>query len=515
MRSLSSRLRVPGRMRFRVVSAVVALAAVGAASYLYAGQAWANPVATTTALTSSVNPSFSGQPVTLTATVSEQAPNSGVPTGSVRFVTPSFSDICQGGTDTEPLTGGVAQCVTTGFRASAVSSAVSADYLGDSGDLTSVSNTVTQAINPAPTTVGLTSTAVFAPVTQSGCALTGASTAVVCPSLQGVTVGASVTATGGGVPAAATVAALVRRTNSFTLSTPATTSVIEALTFVDNPTDSSVSGHAARFTASVTPSSPGSGTPTGKLTWSISGNGGTTVACSNGATVPLNRSGIAICQVPAGQLVSGGGPYSVMASYAGDGNYSASSQSSTQTITPTGSKTYVAGSPMPPLHGTVVHFTASVVPAQSSVVPTGTVQFTFSSAPFVLSPCTLTAGSTSVTCGTSLSGVIVNDVVSDSTTPTALLAGTKVTAVGSGSMTLSAAPSASSAGQKLSFTPASSPTLTCDGGSNTIALAPNGATCTVTGGLPLVGSPFNLVASYSGDANDAASASHALNFKVH
>jgi hypothetical protein len=65
------------------------------------------------------------------------------------------------------------------------------------------------------------------------------------------------------------------------------------------------------------------------------------------------------------------------------------------------------------------------------------------------------------------------------------------------------------------FTPASSPTITCDGGSNSIALAPNGATCTVTGGLPLVGSPFNLVASYSGDANDAASASHALNFKVH
>jgi hypothetical protein len=37
----------------------------------------------------------------------------------------------------------------------------------------------------------------------------------------------------------------------------------------------------------------------------------------------------------------------------------------------------------------------------------------------------------------------------------------------------------------------------------------------LTGGLPLIGSPFNLVASYSGDAADAASASHALNFKVH
>jgi large repetitive protein len=515
MRSLLSRLRAKGPMRFRVVSAVVALAAVGAGSYLYAGQAWANPVATTTALTSSANPSLSGEPVTLTATVSEQAPNNGVPTGSVRFVTPSFSDICQGGTDTEPLTAGVAQCVTTGFRASAVSSAVSADYLGDSGDLTSTSNTVTQAINAAATTVGLTSTAVFAPVTQSGCTLTSGSTAVACPSLQGVTVGASVTATGGGVPVGATVAALVRRTNSFTLSTPATTSVIEALTFVDNPTDSYVSGHAARFTATVTPSSPGTGIPTGKLSWSITGNGGTTVACSNGATVPVNRSGIATCQVPAGQLVSGGGPYSVVASYAGDGSYSASSQSSTQTITPTGSKTYVAGSPMPPLHATVVHFTASVVPAQASVVPTGTIQFAFSSAPFVLSPCSLTAGSASVTCGVSLSGVIVNDVVSDSTTPTALPAGTMVTAVGSGTLTLSAVPSASSSGQKLSFTPASSPTVTCDGGSNTIALAPNGATCTVTGGLSLVGSPFNLVASYSGDANDAASVSHALNFKVH
>jgi len=515
MSSFLVRVRAPGPTRVRIISAALALAAVGAGSYLYAGQAWANPVATTTELASSVNPSVSGQPVTLTAIVTEQAPDNGVPTGSVRFVTPSFSHICQGGTDTEPLTGGVAQCVTTGFRASAVSSGVSADYLGDSGDLTSISNTVMQVINPASTTVSLTSSAVSAPVTQAGCTLASALSAVVCPSLQGVSVGASVTATGGGVPAGATVAALVRRTNSFTLSAPATTSVIEALTFVDNPADTSVSGHAARFTATVTSSSPGSGTPTGKLTWSITGNGGTTVACSNGAAVSLNRSGTATCQVPAGQLVSGGGPYDVGASYAGDGSYSASSQSSTQTITPTGSKTYVAGSPLPPLHGTAVHFTASVVPAQPSVVPTGTVQFTFSSAPFVLSPCTLTSGSTSVSCGTSFGGVLVNEVVSDTTTPAALPAGTHVSAVGSGSITLSAAPSDSSSGQKLTFTPVSTPSVTCDGGSNTIALAPNGATCSLTGGLPLVGSPFNLVANYSGDANSAPSASRALNVKVH
>ena len=515
MNSLMARLRAAGPTRVRVMGAVVALAAVGTGSYLYAGQAWANPVATTTVLTSSVNPSVSGEPVTLTATVTEEAPNSGVPTGSVRFVTPSFTAICQGGTDTEPLSGGVAQCVTTGFRASAGLSAVSADYLGDSGDLTSTSNTVPQAINPAATTVALTSTAVFGPVTQSGCTLTSGSSAVICPSLQGVTVGASVAATGSGIPPGATVAALVRRTNTITLSAPATTSVIEALTFVDNPTGSYVSGHAARFTATVTPSSPGTGTPTGKLTWMITGSGGVQVACAGGATVPVNRSGVATCQVPSGQLVTGVGPYSVGVSYAGDGNYSASLQSSIQTITPTASRTYVAGSPMPPLHGTAVHFTASVVPAQTSVVPTGTVQFAFSSAPFPLSPCTLTASSTSVTCGGSLSGVLVNDVVSDSTTPTALPAGTHVTAVGSGTFTLSAAPTASFSGQKLTFTPASSPTVTCDGGSNTIALLPNGATCTVTGGLPLVGSPFNLVASYSGDANDAVSASHALNFKVH
>ena len=515
MRSFRSRLHALRPTRVRVISAVVALAAVGVGSYLYGGQAWANPVATTTVLTSSVNPSVSGQPVTLTATVTEQAPDNGVPTGSVHFVTPGFSDICQGQTATEPLTGGVAQCITTGFRASAVGSSVSADYLGDSGDMASNSNTVAQVINPAATAVSLTSTAVFAPVSQSGCTLTSASSAAVCPSLQGVTVGASVAATGGGVPAGATVAALVRRTNAFTLSAPATASVIEGLTFVDNPTDSYVSGHAARFTATVTPSSPGSGTPTGNLTWSITGTGGTPVACSNGTTVALNRFGVATCQVPAGQLVSGGGPYSVGASYAGDGSYGTSSQSSTQTITPTGSKTYVAGSPMPPLHGTVVHFTASVVPAQSSIVPTGTVQFTFSSAPFALSPCALTGGSISVSCGTSLSGVLVNDVVSDSTMPTALPSGTVVTGVGSGIITLSAAPSASSSGQKLTFTPASGPTITCAGGSNVITLAPNGVTCTVTGGLPLVGSPFNLVASYSGDANDASSASHALNFKVH
>ena len=44
-----------------------------------------NPASTSTSLASSVNPSVTGQPVTITATVSVNAPGSGAPTGNVSF----------------------------------------------------------------------------------------------------------------------------------------------------------------------------------------------------------------------------------------------------------------------------------------------------------------------------------------------------------------------------------------------------------------------------------------------
>jgi hypothetical protein len=476
----------------------------------------ANPVPTTTALTSSVNPSVSGQQVTFGVTVSEVSPGP-TPSGSVRFTVPGVPNPCQGDTDTEPLSAGGAQCVTSALLAQGGAVSVTASYLGDAGDDPSTSSPLSQQVTQAASAVAVTSTAVHAPITESGCSVTSGSAAVTdCSTLQGVTAGASVSDADGAVAAGTTVASLNHGADTLTLSSPASATDTEAVTFVDNPTDMYPSGHPARFTASVSAAMPGSGTPTGLLTWTVTSQTGSPVFCANGTTVKINRAGTATCLVPQGQLVSGGAPYTVQAAYGGDQNFSPGTQNASQPITPSTSKTYLAGSPLPPVRSTDVHFTASVVPSAFGAVPTGTVTFSFTSAPFTLTSCAVTAGSTRLTCAGGLANVLVGDQLSDTTTSGAIPAGTTVSVIGSNSITMSTAATAASAGRgdTVSVTPVSTPALACAGVSNTIALTSSGATCDLPGGLPFVGSPFAVVASYSGDANDGASSSHVLTIRV-
>ena len=104
---------------------------------------------TTTALSSSANPSVFGQAVTLTATVSVTS-GSGTPTGSV-----SFSD---GSTalGTASLSGGVA--TLTASSLSIGTHAITAAYAGD-GTFLGSSGTLSQAVNPAATSVTVTPSA--------------------------------------------------------------------------------------------------------------------------------------------------------------------------------------------------------------------------------------------------------------------------------------------------------------------------------------------------------------------
>ncbi|MFZ0248505.1 MAG: Ig-like domain repeat protein [Acidimicrobiales bacterium] len=499
-----------------VLSASLATFGVGIGLAASDNAAGANPVPTSTILTSSVNPSVSGQQVTFAATVAEVPPGP-TPSGSVRFTIAGFPNPCQGDTDTEPLSAGSAQCVTSALLAQGGTVSVTATYLGDAGDDPSSSGPLPQQVTQAAPAVAVTSTAVHSPITESGCSLTSGSTAVTsCSTLQGVTAGASVTDSGSAIPAGTTVASLNHDGNTLALSAPASATVTEPLTFVDNPADTYPSGHPARFTATVTAASPGSGTPTGLLTWTITSHLGSSVFCTNGTSVKISRAGTATCVVPQGQLVSGGAPYTVEAAYGGDQNFSAGSQSSSQPIMPSTSKTYLAGSPLPPVRSTGVHFTASVVPSAFGAVPTGTVTFSFTSAPFNLTSCTVSSGSTRVACAGGIANVLVGEQLSDTTTPGAIPAGTTVSAVGTNNITMSAAATAPSGGRgdTVLVTPTTTPTVSCAGVSNTVELTSSGATCDLPGGLPFVGSPFALVASYSGDANDGASSSHALTIKV-
>ena len=108
------------------------------------------PIATTTTLTSSANPSTFGQSITLAVTVSNGTQGT-LPGGQV--------EILDGGNviATETLSGGQATFVTSALTAGGHT--LSAAYQGDGVNAVSTSNTVNLTVQQASTTTTLTSSA--------------------------------------------------------------------------------------------------------------------------------------------------------------------------------------------------------------------------------------------------------------------------------------------------------------------------------------------------------------------
>jgi hypothetical protein len=102
-----------------------------------------------TALSSSHNPSAFGQSVTFTATVTAVAPGSGTPTGSVTFKD-GLTVLGSGG-----LVSGKAVFSTSALTVGAHS--ITADYAGSVDYDTSVSSVLTQTVNKAATATTMTS----------------------------------------------------------------------------------------------------------------------------------------------------------------------------------------------------------------------------------------------------------------------------------------------------------------------------------------------------------------------
>jgi len=107
---------------------------------------------TTTALSSSSNPSVSGESVTYTATVTANPPASGTPSGTVTF---QDGGVNIAGCVNRAMLGGVATCSS----ASAVigPNSITAIYNGDANFLTSTSAPLTQTVNLGNTTTALAS----------------------------------------------------------------------------------------------------------------------------------------------------------------------------------------------------------------------------------------------------------------------------------------------------------------------------------------------------------------------
>ncbi len=139
-------------------------------------------------------------------------------------------------------------------------------------------------------------------------------------------------------------------------------------TAVTSTADPSVSGQSVGFTATVSPTAPAWGVPTGTVTFTMDGS----PICAGGVALSAGAATCTVANVT-------GTPHHVTATYLGDGNFSGSvSGSYTQTVgaTQDSSAVSVTSNINPSVSGTGVTFTATVGPGGSATgVPSGQVQF--------------------------------------------------------------------------------------------------------------------------------------------
>jgi hypothetical protein len=331
-----------------------------------------NAANTTTALTSSLNPSIFGDSVTFTATVSAVSPGAGTPTGSVTF----FDGATSLGVGTLSA-GGTATLSTAALGIG--THTITAQYGGASGFAASLSNTVSQVVNPVTTTTSLTSSA---NPSVSGQQVTF--TATVSPSsatgavefLDGATVIGTGTLSGGSTTFQ--ISSLSVGTHSITAhylgsggfnqstSSPVSQVVNQAgtTTSVSVDVNPTLFGQPATFTVSVAPVAPGAGTPTGTVNFF---DGATNIgsATLSGGTATFVISSLDV------------GSHNITAQYVGATDFAGStSPVLVFDVDQAGSTTSLSSSPNPSAFGQQVTLTATVaVVAPGAGTPTGTVNF--------------------------------------------------------------------------------------------------------------------------------------------
>jgi len=282
-----------------------------------------NQAGTTSVVTSATNPSVFGQSVTFTATVTAVAPGSGTPTGSITFLDGSNA------LGTATLSGGKATFKTSALAAGPHTITVS--YSGDGNFVTSTSGPMTQAVNQAATTTKVTSSAnpsifgesvTFTATVKAVAPGSGTPTGTVS-FLDGSTSLGTGTLSGG--TATLSISTLAAAAHSITVvyegdanfltntSGILTQTVKQAATTssVSSSVNPSVSGQAVTFTATIAPVSPGSGTPTGTVTFDDGSTVLGTITLTNG-TASFTTSTLAV------------GTHSIKIVYAGDTNFKTS-----------------------------------------------------------------------------------------------------------------------------------------------------------------------------------------------
>ena len=320
-----------------------------------------------TSLSSSSNPAVGGQPVAFTATVATVPPG-GNPTGAVGFSFSAAHVVCSGGDDSIPLISGTATCqitslpvpnspiiVTVTYGGTPDFGASQSSPLSEEVDKAAVTMTVSSANNPPGGTgsgkpnnfmasLSPVSPSVATPTGRVTWTITSADGTTSIPCSNGTPARVNVHGTARcsvpvdqltAVGAPWSVSALysgdaVFPSASAVLIGGQTVHKASTKSYVTAAPNPAAHGTAVNISASVV-APPFAGTPTGTMTFSFSGTGSPTITCDGGTdTITLTASG-ATCALSSG-LGSSGSPYTVQASYSGDGNDTASA-SKVKTIT--------------------------------------------------------------------------------------------------------------------------------------------------------------------------------------
>jgi hypothetical protein len=467
--------------------------------------------ATTTAVTSSLNPAPGGQPVTFTATVTP-AFNAGAMTGNVTF----YDGANVLGTAT--ISSGKAMFTTSSLSLGTHS--ITAAYAGDSNYLPSTSRVLLETINSSTTTTTVVSSLNPSTFNQSV-----TFTATVTSSVGGMPTGTitfsdgpnalGVVALSGGQAALATsslgagahsiVASYSGDSADQASTSTALMQIVQMastrLTLASN-TNPSAYNQAVTFTAAVTPEFGGSAT--GTVTFKDGANTlGTATVSANLATITVST------------LVLG--THSITAAYSGDSNFTGSSSGVvSQVVTKASTTTAVASSVNPAFVAQTITYTATVT---SQYVGTVSGSVIFKSGATSLGSETLVNGQASLNASFSTSGnrsitaTYVGDANNTGSTSPVL---TQVVNKYPSSTTVASNLNPAKFGQGVMFTATvttgGSPTgtVTFKSGAATLGtVALTGNTAAMSTSALAVGT-HTITAIYSGDATFKTSASPGL-----
>ncbi len=490
----------------------------------------------TTTLASSPNPAIAGSNVTLTASVTGNAP-----TGAVTF-TDGGATISGCGAVT--LTGAgstrTAACTTAGL--SVGTHTIVAAYAGDVSNTASSSVSLSQVINAkVATTTGVTSgtnpSMVGANVTFTASVTGSAPTGTVNFTDGGTSIAGCGTAALGGSgntrTATCSTSALTAGTHNIlatyqgdagnaSSSSVALSQVVNAsagtTTGLVSATNPSIVGVSVTFTASVTGSSP-----TGAVSFT---DGGATIAgCGAIALAGAGNTRTASCSTST--LTAG--THGIAASYGGDGSNTASTSSTlSQVVNAKAATTTIVGSSTnPSMVGASVTFTGSV----TGTAPTGTLNFTDGGTSIAGCTAVSLAGSgntRSATCsnaaliaGThniaatysgdganagSISAAL-SQVVNAKTTTTTSVASTLNPSIIGVNVTFTASVTGTAPTGTLSFTDGGATIAGC----GTVALTGSGNTRTgACSSAALAAGTHTIAVAYAGDGSNTASSSSTL-----